>query len=79
MEADGTLFRGAKSMIDSNITGIFETGVTAQDWLNQGKADAWSGVPKCPPETPPEAASLYDLGYSEGKITHPFNLKKTGS
>jgi hypothetical protein len=80
-ETVGKLLRRAKSMTDLNLTGIAETGIaeagiTDHDWLNQGKADAWAGCPKCPPEKNPEAASLYDLGYSEGKITHPFSVNR---
>ncbi|MGG6293924.1 hypothetical protein ACQ4M4_05835 [Leptolyngbya sp. AN02str] len=36
------------------------------DWFDQGKEDAWLKRSKRPPEHDPEAASLYDLGYSEG-------------
>jgi hypothetical protein len=39
-----------------------------EDWFDLGKEDAWLGRPKCPPDHDPQAASLYDLGYSEGKI-----------
>lgn len=39
-----------------------------EDWFMQGKADAWLGLPKHPPEDDPQAASLYDLGYDEGVI-----------
>jgi hypothetical protein len=39
-----------------------------EDWFNLGKADAWTGRAKQPPEHSPLAASMYDLGYSEGKI-----------
>lgn len=42
--------------------------MTYEDWLNQGKADAWAGKPKQTPEQNPEAASMYDLGYCEGEI-----------
>ena len=38
-----------------------------EDWFDRGKEDAWSGRPKQPPEDP-QAASLYDLGYSEATI-----------
>jgi hypothetical protein len=41
-----------------------------EDWFSQGKDDAWAGRAKQPP-TDPEAASLYDLGYSEGTIEQP--------
>ena len=42
--------------------------MTDEDWINQGKADAWSGNPKRAPEHNPQAASMYDLGYCEGEI-----------
>jgi hypothetical protein len=42
--------------------------LTDEDWFNQGKADAWAGKPKQPPEHDPQAASMYDLGYNEGEI-----------
>ncbi|HIK06944.1 MAG TPA: hypothetical protein IGS40_20015 [Trichormus sp. M33_DOE_039] len=49
----------------------FSSGMTDEDWFNQGKSDAWAGRPKVPPEQDAQAASMYDLGYSEGEITHP--------
>ena len=42
--------------------------MTDEDWINQGKADAWEGKPKQTPEHDPQAASMYDLGYCEGEI-----------
>lgn len=42
-----------------------------QEWFDRGKEDAWSGKSKQPPEHDPEAASFYDLGYSEGEIERP--------
>ncbi len=42
--------------------------MTYEDWVNQGKADAWAGKSKHPPEHDPQAASMYDLGYCEGEI-----------
>ena len=39
-----------------------------EEWINQGKADAWEGKPKQTPEHDPQAASMYDLGYCEGAI-----------
>ncbi len=50
---------------------ICDTWTMHEDWFSRGKEDAWSGRPKCPPEQDPEAASLYDLGYSEGVVEHP--------
>jgi hypothetical protein len=41
---------------------------TVEDGFTQGKADAWAGRSKSPPEENVEAASLYDLGFSEGAI-----------
>jgi hypothetical protein len=45
--------------------------MTEEDWFNLGKADAWAGQPKSPPEQNSVAASMYDLGYSEGEIKRP--------
>lgn len=39
-----------------------------EDWFNLGKSDAWAGKPKAPPEHDTQAASMYELGYSEGEI-----------
>ena len=39
-----------------------------RDWIDKGKADAWDGKAKQPPEHDPQAASMYDLGYCEGEI-----------
>lgn len=44
------------------------SGMTDEDWLNLGKSDAWAGKPKSAPENDVLAASMYDLGYSEGSI-----------
>jgi hypothetical protein len=41
-----------------------------QEWFDRGKEDAWAGRAKQPPEDP-QAASFYDLGYSEGEIERP--------
>jgi PAS domain S-box-containing protein len=49
-----------------------------EDWFNAGKADAWAGRPKLPPEQDAQAASLYDLGYSEGEIKRPPTDLKSG-
>ncbi len=52
------------------------TSMTDEDWINQGKADAWAGKPKQTPEHDPQAASMYDLGYCEGEIERsPINRK----
>jgi hypothetical protein len=50
---------------------------TAEDGFTQGKADAWAGQSKSPPEEDVEAASLYDLGFSEGAIRRSPLLKPT--
>jgi hypothetical protein len=42
--------------------------ISVEDWFDLGKADAWAGRSKSPPEFDVEAASLYDLGFSEGAI-----------
>lgn len=42
--------------------------MTDEDWINQGKADAWAKKPKQGPEHDSQAASMYDLGYCEGGI-----------
>lgn len=45
--------------------------LTDEDWFNLGKADAWAFRPKQPPVHDAQAASLYELGYSEGEIENP--------
>ncbi|AFY48540.1 hypothetical protein Nos7524_2707 [Nostoc sp. PCC 7524] len=58
----------------------FNSEMTDEDWLNLGKADAWAGKPKASPEQDAQAASMYDLGYSEGEITRsPIEAKKADS
>ena len=47
--------------------------MTDEEWINQGKADAWEGKPKQTPEHDPQAASMYDLGYCEGEIERSPN------
>jgi hypothetical protein len=49
---------------------------TVEDGFTQGKADAWAGRSKSPPEEDVETASLYDLGFSEGAIRRS-SLSKT--
>ncbi len=39
-----------------------------EEWFNLGKSDAWEKKPKLPPEHDSQAASMYELGYCEGKI-----------
>lgn len=48
----------------------------SSDWFNQGKADAWEGKPKQPPQHNCEMASLYELGYSEGLVEPKPTLVK---
>lgn len=45
----------------------FNSKMTDEDWFNLGKSDAWAGRSKISPEQDSQAASMYDLGYSEGK------------
>jgi hypothetical protein len=47
--------------------------VAQEDWFSQGKSDALMGYSKQPPETDPEQASLYDLGYGEGSIQYSLH------
>jgi hypothetical protein len=55
---------------------VSNNSMTDEDWINQGKADAWAGKPKLSPEHDPQAASMYDLGYCEGEIERsPVNFK----
>lgn len=57
---------------------ISPASMTDEDWINQGKADAWAKKPKYPPEHDPQAASMYELGYCEGEIERsPTNKIKT--
>lgn len=56
---------------------IFTVPMTDEDWISQGKADAWAGKAKQNPEHDPQAASMYDLGYCEGEIKRsPTNGKR---
>lgn len=47
---------------------VSNSQMSDRDWIDRGKADAWAGKAKCPPEHDPQAASMYDLGYCEGEI-----------
>lgn len=47
---------------------VSNTSMSDRDWIDKGKADAWAGKSKSPPEHDPQAASMYDLGYCEGEI-----------
>jgi hypothetical protein len=51
--------------------------MTDEDWFNLGREDGWFRRPKQPPQDP-QAASLYDLGYSEGVIEHPPTASAQG-
>jgi len=48
-----------------------ESSQPDQEWFDRGKEDAWAGKSKQSPEHDPQAASFYDLGYSEGEIERP--------
>ena len=52
---------------------VSTTLMNDEEWINQGKADAWEGKPKQTPEHDPQAASMYDLGYCEGAIERSPN------
>ena len=55
---------------------VSNSSMTYRDWIDRGKADAWAGKVKQPPEHDPQAASMYDLGYCEGEIVRsPLNIK----
>ena len=57
-----------------NKAGIDKTSdfqMSHEDWFNLGKADAWEKKDKQPPEQDCQAASMYELGYCEGKIKRP--------
>lgn len=57
-----------------------ESSTNDEEWFNLGKADAWARKPKQPPSQNSLAASMYDLGYSEGSIERsPINNKKTST
>uniref|UniRef100_A0A832GYH2 Uncharacterized protein n=1 Tax=Oscillatoriales cyanobacterium SpSt-402 TaxID=2282168 RepID=A0A832GYH2_9CYAN len=53
--------------------------IAEEDCFSRGKADALMGYSKCPPETDPEQASQYDLGYGEGSIQHAVTQITTPS
>ncbi len=56
-----------KNTLWSKTTRNSTSWMNNEDWFNLGKADAWADKPKSPPEDA-QAASMYDLGYSEGCI-----------
>jgi hypothetical protein len=59
---------------------VSNTYMSDEDWINQGKADAWAGKSKQTPEHDPQAASMYDLGYCEGEIRRsPVQAQKQNS
>ena len=61
-----------------NNDSIHTTFMTDEDWIDKGKADAWSRKPRDSPEHDPKAASMYDLGYCEGEIRRsPVVNRKT--
>ncbi|MFN6517198.1 MAG: hypothetical protein RMY29_022190 [Nostoc sp. CreGUA01] len=49
----------------------FISQMNDEDWFNLGKSDAWAGKSKISPEQDSQAASMYDLGYSEGETQRP--------
>ncbi|MBD3883992.1 hypothetical protein IFO70_19755 [Phormidium tenue FACHB-886] len=54
---------------------VAQEDVAQEDWFSLGKQDALLGRSKQPPETDPEQASQYDLGYGEGSIQRSLNDK----
>ena len=56
---------------NSSMTDYATRSLTDRDWIDRGKADAWAGKAKQPPEHDPQASSMYDLGYCEGEIEKP--------
>ena len=56
---------------------IYTTFMTDKDWIDKGKADAWSGKPRDSPEHDPKASSMYDLGYCEGEIRRSPTNKRS--
>jgi hypothetical protein len=71
MEGTNELNRIRDAYIKNTKGNTFILEMTDEDWFNLGKSDAWAGRPKVPPEEDSQAASMYDLGYSEGEIAHP--------
>ena len=55
-------------MNEEKINRTANSWMTDEDWFNLGKADAWEKKNKQPPEQDCQAASMYELGYCEGKI-----------
>lgn len=54
-----------------------DSKMVQDDGFSRGKEDGLLGRSKQPPEDDPEQSSLYDLGYSEGSIQHPFAQNAT--
>jgi hypothetical protein len=71
MEGTNELNRSRDAYMKNTKGNTFVSGMTDEDWFSLGKSDAWAGKPKMSPEQDSQAASMYDLGYSEGEITHP--------
>ncbi|GAX38953.1 hypothetical protein [Nodularia sp. NIES-3585] len=71
MEGTNELNKSRDAYIKNTKGNTFISGMTDEDWFNLGKSDAWAGKHKVPPEQDAQAASMYDLGYSEGEIKHP--------
>lgn len=58
-------------MNKETITKMSDYQMSDEEWFNLGKSDAWEGKNKQPPEQDCQAASMYELGYCEGKIERP--------
>jgi hypothetical protein len=65
-------------MVADNSSNVSEQ-IAEEDWFSRGKSDALMGYSKQPPETDPEYASQYDLGYGEGSIQHSLTQMTTAS
>lgn len=59
--------------MSDTVSNVTQEDVAEEDWFSLGKQDALMGRSKQPPETDPEQASLYDLGYGEGSIQRSLN------
>ncbi|WP_206758369.1 hypothetical protein [Nostoc linckia] len=68
MEGTNELKRSRDVYIKNTQGNTVSSEMTDEDWFSLGKSDAWAGKPKISPEQDSQAASMYDLGYSEGEI-----------
>ncbi len=71
MEETDALNRSRNAYIKKTTENTFGSRMSDEDWFNLGKSDAWAGQPKVPPEQDSQAASMYELGYSEAEIKRP--------